>query len=149
MAKIISVELLEIPDKITVGLNNTDITVLTTIDFHEMDIKGNVEYCLHLFVYDIHGKIDPPLIISNWDESYVISIQSSLDRRDDFLGQTKVMFKACELQIAIVTPMVLKLGSLSQKGIYLTRQLEIFATATPAVGRISKWSIPYETQVYH
>ncbi len=51
MAKIISVELLEIPDKITVGLNNTDITVLTKIDFHEMDIKGNVEYCLHLLEY--------------------------------------------------------------------------------------------------
>lgn len=149
MAKIISVELLKIPEQINVGDDSTDITVVTTIDFHELDIKGKTEYCLHLFVYDVHGKIDPPLIMSNWDESYVISIETSLDRRDDYLGKASSMFKAGKHQIVIKTPMVLKLGSIDKRGAYFTRQFEVFATATPAVGHISKWSKPYETTVIY
>lgn len=147
MAKIISVELLEVPEEINVGDNDTDITVVTTIDFHALDIKGNIEYCLHLFVYDVHGKIDPPLIMSNWDESYVVSIETFSDRVDDYLGKASVIFKAEKKQVIIKTPLVLKLGSITKDSTYFTRKLEVFATATPAVGRISKWSKPYKMNV--
>ncbi len=147
MAKIISVELLSVPDEINVSDNETDITVVTTIQFHKMDLQHKMEYCLHLFVYDIQGKIDPPLIIANWDESYILPIETSLDRQDDFLGKVKVLINADKNEMSIRTPMALKLGKLIKDRTYFTRKLEVFATAAPAMGRISKWSQPYETQV--
>ncbi|TDU43650.1 hypothetical protein BXY82_1066 [Gelidibacter sediminis] len=146
MAKILSVRILEVPEKINVGDNETDITVVTTIEFHELDILGNIEYCLHLFVYDVHGKIDPLIIVSNWDESSIVSIETTLDRRDDYLGKASVIFKADRTQLVINTPMALKLGSIDSRSTYYTRRLEVFATATPAIGRASKWSEPYDTQ---
>ncbi|MBJ7882111.1 hypothetical protein [Gelidibacter salicanalis] len=146
MAKIISVRFLEVPEKINVGDNDTDVTVVTTIEFHELDILGKIEYCLHLFVYDVHGNIDPLLIVSNWDESSIVSIETSLDRRDDYLGKASVIFKADKELLTIKTPMALKLGSIDSRSTYYTRRLEVFATATPAFGRISKWSEPYDTQ---
>ena len=147
MAKIISVELLEVPNEIIVGDNDTDIVVVTKFEMHELDIKEVAEYCLHLFVYDVRGRIDPPIIMSNWDESYIVSVETSTDRKDDYLGKASVIFKADKREITLKTPIVLKLGSFDKGTTYFTGKLEVFATATPAVGRISKWSIPYETQV--
>ena len=80
MAKILSVSLLSIPDVIVVNDNLNDFTVVTEIEFHDLDIQFNMEYCLHLFVYDIHGDADAPLIIPNWDESKVFPI--IIDRKD-------------------------------------------------------------------
>ena len=147
MAKITSVDLQTVPDAIHVGDNDTDIVVLTTIEFHDIDIKLEMEYCVHLFVYDVHGDIDPPLIIANWDESNLQPIKTSLDRPDDFLGKATIYITADKKELTITTPMVLKLGKLGSHGSYSTRKLEIFATAAPAVGRISKWSQPFTTQV--
>lgn len=147
MAKIISVELLSVPDEINVCDNDTDITVVTTIEFHDLDIQGGMEYCLHLFVYDVHGEIDPPVIMANWDESYLLPIKTSLDRPDDFLGRATIMLKADKKEITLQTPMALKLGKFNDSGAYYTRKLEVFATAAPALGRVSKWSQPYETQI--
>ena len=147
MAKNKSVKLLTVPNEIHVGDDKTDIIVVTTIQFHDLDIKGKMEYCLHLFVYDVHGEIDPPLILANWDESSVMPIKTSLNRPDDFLGKETVMLKAEQSEITIQTPMALKLGQLRKDSSYLTRKLEIFATAAPALGRVSKWSLPYKTHI--
>ena len=69
MAKISSVELINVPETIIVGDNINDITVKTTVEFHDIDLKLEMEYILYLYVYDIHGKIDIPVLVSNWDES--------------------------------------------------------------------------------
>ena len=145
MAKILSLELLSIPEVINVSDNVNDITVVTTIQFHEQDIKQKMEYCLHLFVYDIHGNVDIPLILPNWDESSIVSI--SMDRKDDFLGEAKVMITATENKTIIKTPMALHLGRLNKDMTYFTRKLEVFATAAPIIGRVSKWSKPFEAQI--
>jgi hypothetical protein len=147
MAKILSVELLSIPDVINVSDNVNDITVVTTIHFHEQDIKQNMEYCLHLFVYDIHGNVDLPLVLPNWDESSIVSITS--DRKDDFLGQAQVLITASKKETIIKTPMALHLGKLNKEKTYFTRKLEVFATAAPIIGRVSKWSLPFEAQIEH
>ena len=67
MAKILSVDLLKIPKFIHVGDDVNDLTVVTKIRFHPLDIKLEMEYCLHVFIYDIHGEVDAPLVIPNWD----------------------------------------------------------------------------------
>lgn len=149
MAKLISVELLEVPDEITVGDNDIDITVITTIDFHKIDVACNMEYCLHLFVYDVRGKKDPPLMMANWDESYMVSLETAYDKVDDFLGKTSVIVKAEGKEKIIKTPMSLKLGSFNKNNTYITRKLSVFATAEPAIGRVSKWSKPYKTEVLY
>jgi len=149
MAKIISVELDNVPNEINVGDNVNDVTVVTKLKFHDLDIKGKMEYCLHLFVYDVHGMVDLPLIVSNWDESSVINIPLSMDRLDDFLGYVTIFIKAEKEELVVKTPIALKLGSIVKKKTYFTRKLEVFATAAPIIGRVSKWSQPYETQVFY
>jgi hypothetical protein len=147
MAKIISVELLSVPDVIYVGDELSDIKVTTKIQFHKMDIQLGMDYCLHLFVYDVHGQTDTPIIIPNWDESKLIPISS--DRRDDFMGREVVQLVAKETDIVLETPIALKLGKLGKNSSYFSRKLEVFATIAPAVGRASKWSGPFEaTLVY-
>lgn len=47
----------------------TDIIVHTKIEFHPLDISLQMEYQLFLFVYDINGEIDIPVIIGNWNET--------------------------------------------------------------------------------
>ncbi|WP_027395092.1 hypothetical protein [Aquimarina latercula] len=147
MAKIKSVELKSIPETINVGDNVNDITVLTTIEFHPLDIKLEMEYCLHIFVYDILGEVDAPMILPNWDESKVVSI--SLDRKDIFLGEETCILTAEQKETTITTPMALTLGKLDNGSSYHTRKLEVFATVAPAIGRASKWSAPFKTQIIH
>ena len=81
MAKILSVKLLSIPEVIIVNDNHNDFTVVVEVEFHNLDIQLKMEYCLHLFLYDIHGVVDAPLVLPNWDESKVLSISS--DRQDE------------------------------------------------------------------
>ncbi|GGG48965.1 hypothetical protein [Bizionia arctica] len=148
MAKIISVDLLlNTPDVIDITDNQTDITVTTKLQFHEPDIKGKLDYYLHLFVYDVHSNVDPPVIIANWDESYVIPVETSLDHPDDFLGTIAIHIQATEKEMTIETPMTLKLGNIRGSGAYYVRNLEVFATAVPMVSRVSKWSKPSVTTI--
>jgi flagellar motor component MotA len=145
MAKIISVELQSVPKVINVGDSINDITVLTSIEFHPLDISLKMEYCVHLFVYDIHGDIDAPMILPNWNESKIISI--SLDRKDDFLGEAVSLIHATKESVVVKTPMALKLGSLAKGSSHYSRKLEVFATMAPAVGRASKWSERFEARI--
>lgn len=147
MAKILLVDLQSVPEVINVSDNANDLTVETTIQFHALDIEQKMEYCLHLFVYDIHGEVDPPLILPNWDESSIVSISSNDDRKDDFLGQATVILKADKPEVTIKTPMALHLGKLNYGSTYFTRKLEVFATVAPVVGRASKWSKAFQTQI--
>jgi len=57
-----------------------------------LDNKLEMEYCLHIFVYNNHGELDAPLVIPNWGESDVLTI--ALDRKDDFLGRAVTVFSA-------------------------------------------------------
>ena len=145
MCKILAVELLEIPDEIHLGDNKTDFTVVTKIEFHPIDLEAKMEYCLHLFVYDIHGSLDAPLIIPNWDESTVRSITE--DRKDVFLGKEMVMLRATDKNVTIKTEMVLKLGDFGKSSPIYARKLEVFATIAPVVGRASKWSKVFVTDI--
>ncbi|WP_452225541.1 hypothetical protein [Lacinutrix chionoecetis] len=145
MSKIISVALEFIPEIIIVNDNDNDFTVNVEIEFHPLDIQLKMEYCLHLFVYDIHGEVDAPLVLPNWDESEVLSI--SLDRKDEYLGfATKKLF-AEKKEIMLSVPMRLKLGKLSHTSSHFSKKLKVFATIAPAVGRASKWSEPFESRI--
>lgn len=141
MAKILAVDLLKVPKHINAGDDINDLTVITKIEFHPLDIKLEMEYCLHVFIYDIRGEVDAPLVIPNWDESKLLPI--SLDRKDDFLGKESIVLIASKKEIAVETPMVLTLGKVNREMSYTTRKLEVFATITPVIGRASKYSEPF------
>ncbi|MCF7560645.1 hypothetical protein L3X39_08340 [Sabulilitoribacter multivorans] len=146
MAKIESVSLKSIPETINVGDEISDIIVVTKIKFHQLDFNLSMEYLLHLFVYDIHGSVDVPIIINNWDDSNVIGVKE--DAKDDFLGKKTVTIHASDDIIkTFETPMTLKLGNLNGSHSYYKRKLEVLATITPAIGRASKWSEPFETNL--
>ena len=147
MAKIISVGLLSIPDVINVGDNISDITVVTKIEFHDIDIKLQMEYCLHIFVYDIHGEMDTPLVVANWDETKVFPISAS--RKDVFLGEKKELLTTNEKNIEILSPIALHLGKFNKQDHYVSRKIEAFATLSPAIGRASKWSEPFTAQIVY
>ncbi len=145
MAKILKVELLSVPKVINVGDDINDITVVVKVQFHPLDIKLEMPYCLHLFVYDIHGVVDAPLVLPNWDESQVLPV--SLDRKDDFLGKEVVMLIASEEETTIETPMALHLGRFNREMSYTSRKIEVFATMAPVVGRASKYSEPFSSRL--
>ena len=145
MAKIVSVSLLSIPEVIVVNDNDSDFTVVTEIQFHDIDIKLNMEYCLHLFVYDVHGELDVPLVIQNWDDSKVFPI--SHDRKDEYLGDEQTIIQANQKSMSIKTPMTLKLGKLTNRSSHFSKKLEVFATITPAISKASKWSKPFESKI--
>ncbi|RMA58591.1 hypothetical protein [Ulvibacter antarcticus] len=145
MAKIESVTLESIPKEIHVNDKFSDITVLTVIKFHPLDLKFEMEYCLNLFVYDIHGQIDIPIIIANWDESHIQRI--SHDRKDDFMGKTTVIVKADETQKEVRASLALRLGNQTKSSSSYSRKLDVFATLIPAIERASKWSAPFESKI--
>lgn len=145
MAKILNVSLLSIPEVIIINDNHNDFTVIIEVEFHDLDIKLEMEYCLHLFVYDIHGDVDAPLVLPNWDESKVLSI--ALDRKDEYLGSATRKIFAEKKQTTLTVPMHLKLGKLSSISSHYSKKLEVFATIAPAIGRASKWSEPFESLI--
>ena len=147
MAKIVSVQLEDIPEEIIIGDDINDINVEVKLKFHPLDISLQMEYLLHLYVYDIKGKLDVPVVIANWDETKVFTINQE-GRNDDFLGTKAVSVKAQEGSVTVDVAMALKLGSLPDNHItYLKRKLEVYATIIPAIGIASKWSAPFETRV--
>jgi hypothetical protein len=145
MAKILTVELQKIPKNINVGDDINDITVVTKIKFHDFDVKLEMPYCLHVFVYDIHGDVDAPLILPNWDESILMPV--SLDRKDVLLGKEVIMVNADQSEVIINTPMALKLGQFNREMSPTTRKLEVFATIAPVIARASKYSEPFTTNL--
>lgn len=147
MAKILSVDMESVPEFINVGDDINDLTVLVNIEFHPLDILMKMEYQLCVFIYDIHGEVDVPVIIGNWDDSYILGVAQS--SKDDFLGKKIVLITANEKgNSEIKIPIALKLGNLTKKSSSHSRKLEVFATMIPAVGRVSKWSEPFESHLY-
>ena len=147
MAKIQSVNLLSIPDVIHVGDNENDITIVTKIEFHKLDIALKMEYSLHLLVYDVNGELDTPFVLPNWDESKIMPI--SLDRKDDFLGEVVVLITAIQKETTVETPIALHLGKVNHNYSHTSRKLEAFATMAPAIGRASKWSEPFTSEIVY
>lgn len=146
MAKIKSVKLDSIPEFINVGDNISDILVNITIEFHKLDVSLQMEYVLTLFIYDINGKMDIPVIIENWDETHVYGV--SQDRRDQLLGKVSQIVTSGSELLKLSTPMALKLGALNDKSSHFSRKLEVLASLTPAIGCASKWSSPFESNLY-
>lgn len=145
MAKILSVKFVSIPEVIVVNDNNNDFTILVAIEFHDIDLQLKMEYCLHLFVYEIHGELDAPLMVSNWDESKVIPI--SKDRKDEYLGKKTKLITVTSKNEVFEVPMTLKLGKLTNRSSHFLKKTAIFATLAPAIGRASKWSLPFESRI--
>ena len=141
MAKIESVSIKSIPDVINVGDDVNDITIVTKIEFHSLDVSLKMEYLLHLLVYDIHGNTDVPIIINNWDESEVIGLEQ--ENKDDFLGRKFVPVCSDEKFLTIETPITLKLGNINGSQSFYRRKIEVLATLVPAIGRSTKWSQPF------
>ena len=147
MAKIIKVCLESIPKEIQVNDKKSDFTVLTDVEFHPLDIKIEMEYILHLFVYDINGIIDIPIIVNNWDETSVKGV--SLEHLDDLLGTERIIIKAQAAPLQVACEMSLHLGKLSPSSSAFKRELGVFATIIPAIGRASKWSAPFESLIVY
>jgi hypothetical protein len=145
MAKIESVSLQHTPETINVGDNISEVTIITQIEFHPLDVSLKMEYLLYLLVYDIHGKPDVPIIIGNWDETVFSGMR--LDGVDDLLGKKIIPITATIISCNIETPIALKLGDLYSSQSYHKRKLEVFASLIPAVGRSSKWSEPFEINI--
>ncbi|AXT57155.1 hypothetical protein D1815_15900 [Aquimarina sp. AD1] len=150
MAKIKQIILDRIPEYVEVDdhkINN--IIVNTEIEFHPLDISGNMEYLLHLFVYDMHGASDVPVLISNWDETKIVRVEQD-DRKDDFLCKESVLIKcdqANKKELVIKTPMSVKLGKLQGNSSVYHRNFKVFGTLIPAVFRASKWSEAFESKL--
>ena len=108
-----------------------------------------MEYCVHLLVYDVHGDVDTPFVLPNWDESQVIPI--SMSSKDEFLGEDTVFVRANEENktVTIRTKLALKLGKVNTMINHTTRKLEAFATMAPAIGRSSRWSKPIVAQIMY
>ncbi|TPN84436.1 hypothetical protein [Aquimarina algicola] len=150
MAKIIEVTLDKVPEYIKVDDNKKNkILVNTKVQFHPLDILNNMEYMLHLFIYDINGEKDVPVVIYNWDETTILRVVNG-KRKDDFLSKENILIKSDEIQKEIVTfktQITIQLGNLQNNTSLYGRQFEVFATLQPAISRVSKWSETFESKL--
>lgn len=146
MAKITEVKLINIPEIIIVGDDKSDLTVEVKIEFHDIDIKLEMEYMLYIIIYDVHGKLDIPILLTNWDESNMIPVAFE-DSSDDFLGTYKTKVKATEKLINFKKDITLKLGVLNVLKTHQTKKLEALSFLVPAISRASKWSKPYSAKL--
>lgn len=146
MAKIKDVSLVNVPEKIIVGDDQSDLTVLVDIEFHDIDLKLEMEYMLYILVYDVHGKIDIPILLTNWDESAIFPLAIE-DRTDDFLGTYKTKLIAKEKSLIFKKDITLKLGVLGNRSSHYTKKLDTLAFLVPAISRASKWSDAYSTNI--
>lgn len=147
MAKIKKIEV----NTTTESGNNNEVSVLTKIMFHELDIKFQMEYILHLFVYDVNGNNDIPILISNWDDTKIIQ-GSKNDKKDSFLGKKHLLIKTENLNkktLSLSTTIVLRLGKVTNHTTIHKRNLEVFATLIPAIDSVSKWSKSFEINLIH
>ncbi|UMB52759.1 hypothetical protein MKD41_10470 [Lutibacter sp. A64] len=145
MAKLTSIKLGKLPDSINVGNALTEVSIEVTIDFHKIDLQLEMEYMLFLFVYDINGKIDIPIIIENWDKTEVYGISD--DRHDHLMGTIKLPIKATKSKLVLNTSLELNLGKISKGDSYFSKHIEVFGTLIPAIGRASNWSKPKEVGI--
>ncbi|GAA4106806.1 hypothetical protein GCM10022393_01440 [Aquimarina addita] len=143
MAKIEKVCLQEIPEQIYVDDKTTNtITVIADISFHSLDIKLEMEYQLYLFVYDVHGSSDIPVLISNWDESKVHRVVSE-QQSDDFLCKKRILISSLhqkDNKMTVVKSMTLNLGKITKNTSVYEKKFEVFATLIPAIDRASSRS---------
>ncbi|PWK19057.1 hypothetical protein [Xanthomarina spongicola] len=146
MAKIIDVKLTNVPDLIVIGDDKSDLTVDVNIEFHDIDLKLEMEYMLYIFVYDVHGKIDIPILITNWDDSDILPIAFE-DSSDDFLGTYKADLIASKKNINFKKDIFLKLGILNEQKAHYAKKIEVLAFIVPAIARASKWSKPYMVNI--
>ena len=100
---------------------------------------------LCLFIYDVNGKIDIPVIIGNWDQTNIYGISD--DRHDHLMGTIKLPITATEPNQILNTSIKLNLGRVLDGDSYFSKKLEVFGTLIPAVGRASNWSKPKEVSI--
>lgn len=149
MAKLIKVALQSVPEYITVGDEKEPIIVTTEIEFHPLDIEMQMEYILHVFIYDTHGDKDIPVFLANWDNSTMFRVVRN-KRKDDFLCKSSVHIKRDQLSKEILklkTPLTPRLGELKENTSVYSRTFEVFATLRPAIDAVSKWSAPFESKL--
>ncbi len=150
MAKIKQVALEKIPEFVEVSDHKKNMIIInTTVEFHPLDVSSDMEYMLHVFVYDVHGVNDIPVLLPNWDDTKIQRVVRN-ERKDDFLCKESVLIRADEVKkenVTFKTPMNLKLGNLQDNTSVYSRKFEVFATLIPAIDRASKWSEPFESQL--
>ncbi|MBT8205775.1 MAG: hypothetical protein KJN96_04100 [Eudoraea sp.] len=147
MAKIKSIKLESIPEVIVVGDNVNTIDVVLEINFHRIDLENEMEYMLHLYLFDIRGRMDAPIFIPNWDECVVIPLLKKHDIKDYFLAKKSINLIAQQEIISIPVEIALEAEDIQRKAPITSSNLAAFATLVPAISVASKWSKSFEVQV--
>lgn len=149
MAKIKSITLESIPEVIFIGDNDISIEIVVEIDFHHLDVEHKMEYMLHLYLFDIRGRMDAPIFIPNWDDCVVIPLLKKHDIRDYFLAKESKSVNAGKDSITLPIEMVLHSGNIKRRSPITSSNPAAFATLVPAISVASKWSKSFEVQVTH
>lgn len=140
MAQINNIEITEQFTEIEIGDKVFSLTVEVDIEFHQLDINLNMEYCLHTMIMEIHGQQDIPIILSNWKKSSVLSINED-NRKDVILANQIIDIKAQKKQLSLTIPFKVKLGSYNNHSVY-NKKLEAYAVLIPAISYCSMHSNP-------
>lgn len=147
MAKIKSIQLKSIPEVINIGDNVNTIEAIVEIDFHHLDVENKMEYMLHLYLFDIRGRMDAPIFIPNWDECMVIPLLRKHDIKDYFLAKKSIDVIAQQEMLGVPVEIALKPEDIQRKAPITSSNLAAFATLVPAISVASKWSKSFEVQV--
>lgn len=132
MAKIKTVEFVNTPSTIVVGDDITDIQVMVKVEFHQLDIRLEMEYVLYVFIYDICGAFDTQFLIPNWDETKINPLVSEL--KDDFFGKSFKKVLAKESLQEISFKMDFQLGQLKAIKSPYSKKLNAYAVLIPCIG---------------
>ncbi|CAL2103028.1 conserved protein of unknown function [Tenacibaculum sp. 190130A14a] len=147
MAKINSVQLTNIPKEIIVGNKLFNLNVQIEIECHKIDLQLEMEYYLHAFIYDVKGKLDTPVLVPNWNNSFVFPI--AFENSDEYLGKTQCLFTTNKKSISISLNIDLMLGKLKESSFPITKRLEAYVAIIPAIGVAGKHSSIHSVNMLH
>ena len=135
MAKIEDIKLISAVTGLSVKSLPVKISVCTFLSFHPLDLKGQMEYQLHLFIVHACTDLSTLKINYNWDEAEEYPNDGG---RNDILIHLKVAVIASEIEAATKTIWTtVDLEKLPICGI------KVLGKLVPAISVATKWSNNY------
>ena len=135
MAKITSIKLSSPELNKLVNTDLKRIHLLTCLEFHPLDIQMEMEYQLHLFLFDSDAPLSKLKFLMNWDEADFFETSFS---KAGIIEHVRVKVSACHAKTSLE-----RIVTLSKKDGLPLNGIRVFGTLVPVISRATTWSNTY------
>ncbi|MEE9362857.1 MAG: hypothetical protein V3U92_09705 [Cellulophaga sp.] len=145
MTEIKSVKLFTIQENVHESEDSMDVQVQVVVKFHLLDIQMKMHYRMHLFIFNMHGRVEAPVFCPNWDQG-TIYLDSKVANKN-MLGHFVYPVKALKSSVIIEENMTIELNENFASKSFSPKYTKAFASLIPVTAYASKWSNEYHFDV--